>query len=427
MISNKKGIIALSPLIVFIVLYLVTSIIAQDFYKIPIVIAFLVSSIYAITITPHHSLSQRIDIFSHGAGSKKILLMIWIFILAGAFANTAKAMGSIDAIVNLALYILPSNMLFAGLFLAACFISLAIGTSVGTIVALVPIACGLAHFTGVSLPLVTGIVVGGSFFGDNLSFISDTTVVATHTQGCKMSDKFKVNSFIVFPAAILILLVYIVMGLQTQSAAEVTNINLLKVVPYIAVLVTAILGLHVLLVLFIGIILSAGIGFLDGSYNIFGCLKTMNDGILNMGELIVITMLAGGLLEMIRRNGGIHYMIDKLSAHIHSKRKAEFSIGLLISLVNVCTANNTVAILTVGSVTKKIGEQYGVDSRKAASILDTFSCCIQGLLPYGAQVLMASGLTGLNPIHIIPYLYYPVLTGIAALSAIMFRYPKRYS
>lgn len=424
---HKKGIIALSPLMVFIVLYLVTSLIAHDFYKVPIIVAFLVSSVYALSVSPQRTIRERIDTFSHGAGAKNILLMVWIFILAGAFANSAKAMGSIDATVGLTLNILPSNMLLAGLFMAACFISISIGTSVGTIVALVPIAAGLAHSTDTSLALTTAIVIGGSFFGDNLSFISDTTVVATNTQGCKMSDKFKVNSFIVVPAAIIVLFVYIVMGTNMTQTPHAVAIEYTKVIPYIVVLATAILGLNVLLVLTIGIVLTSLIGIVDGSYNIYGCLKAMNEGILGMSELIIITLLAGGLLEMIRKNGGIEYIIRQLSSRIHNKRGAELSIGILVSLVNVCTANNTVAILTVGGMAKKIGDQYGVDNRKAASILDTFSCCIQGLLPYGAQILMAAGLTQLNPIQIIPYLYYPMLIGIAALLSILFRYPRRYS
>lgn len=427
MVSNRQGFIALTPLFLFIALYLVTSIIAKDFYKVPIIIAFLVSSIYAIAITPNLNIAQRVEVFCHGAGKKNMMLMIWIFILAGAFANSAKTMGSIDATVNLALYLLPENMLFASLFIAACFISLAIGTSVGTIVALIPIATGIALSTGASLPFIAGIVVGGSFFGDNLSFISDTTVVATHTQGCKMSDKFRVNSFIVVPAAIIILLTYIYLGQHIHPVTPIHTVAYLKIIPYIAVLLTAICGVHVLLVLTIGIMLTATIGICDGSYDVYGCMKAMNNGILSMGELIIITMLAGGLLEMIKKNGGIDYLIQKMTTHISSKRGAEFTIAFLVSVVNICTANNTVAILTVGGVAKKIGNRLGVDNRKAASILDTFSCCTQGLLPYGAQVLMAAGLMGLNPIDIIPQLYYPMLIGIAALLAIVFRYPQRYS
>lgn len=417
---------ALSPLLVFIVLYLVTSIVARDFYKVPITVAFLASSIYAIAIT-RGKLRKRINVFSHGAGTSEMMLMVWIFILAGAFAQSAKVMGSIDATVNLTLAFLPSQMLLAGLFLAACFISLSIGTSVGTIVALTPIAAGVASQTGTSAAMLTAVVVGGSFFGDNLSFISDTTIIATQTQGCKPNDKFKVNSFIVIPAAILILIVYFFMGQGIVSTTAIQHIEFWKVLPYLVVLVTAILGLNVMAVLVIGILLTGCIGLIDGTFDVFSWFQSLGDGIIGMGELIIITMMAGGLLEVIKHNGGIDYIIERLTRHIQGKRGAEMSIAALVSIVNVCTANNTVAIITVGGIARKIGERYGLDSRKCASLLDTFSCFTQGLLPYGAQLLMAAGLSQLNPLSIIPYLYYPFAIGIAAILAILFRYPKRYS
>ena len=417
---------ALSPLLVFIVLYLVTSIVARDFYKVPITVAFLASSIYAIAIT-RGKLRKRINVFSHGAGTSEMMLMVWIFILAGAFAQSAKVMGSIDATVNLTLAFLPSQMLLAGLFLAACFISLSIGTSVGTIVALTPIAAGVASQTGTSAAMLTAVVVGGSFFGDNLSFISDTTIIATQTQGCKPNDKFKVNSFIVIPAAILILIVYFFMGQGIVSTTAIQHIAFWKVLPYLVVLVTAILGLNVMAVLVIGILLTGCIGLIDGTFDVFSWFQSLGDGIIGMGELIIITMMAGGLLEVIKHNGGIDYIIERLTRHIQGKRGAEMSIAALVSIVNVCTANNTVAIITVGGIARKIGERYGLDSRKCASLLDTFSCFTQGLLPYGAQLLMAAGLSQLNPLSIIPYLYYPFAIGIAAILAILFRYPKRYS
>jgi len=426
-ISNTKGLFALSPLLVFIVLYLVTSIVAGDFYKVPITVAFLVSSIYAVATSAGRTLPKRIELFSRGAGSSNMMLMLWIFILAGAFANSAKAMGAIDATVNATLSILPANMLLAGLFVAACFISLSIGTSVGTIVALAPIAAGLAHSTGANTALLTGVVVGGAFFGDNLSFISDTTVAATSTQGCKMADKFRANSFIVMPAAFLILIAYIFMGAEVKAPTHVENVDFMSILPYIIVLLMAIFGMNVMAVLTIGICLTGIIGMFNGTYDLFGWFQSMGDGIIGMGELIIITMLAGGLLEIIKENGGIDYIIQKLTAHIHGKRGAEFAIGFLVSLVDVCTANNTVAIITVGGISKKIGDQFGIDNRKAASILDTFSCAVQGLIPYGAQMLMAAGLAKLNPIEILPYLYYPFAIGASAILAILLRYPRRYS
>ena len=421
-----KGLLALSPLMVFMILYLITSIIARDFYKVPITVAFMVSSIYAIAITKG-KLRRRINVFSRGAGTPEMLLMIWIFILAGAFANSAKVMGAIDATVNVTLSLLPTQMLLGGLFLAACFISLSIGTSVGTIVALTPIAAGVATQTGLSVAMVTAIVVGGSFFGDNLSFISDTTIISTQTQGCKTSDKFRVNSFIVLPAALTILCVYLFMGQDIPMPQDIPEVDYWKVIPYLVVLITAIFGMNVMAVLTLGIALTGIIGLSNGSFDFYGWLQAMGDGILSMGELIIITLMAGGLLETVKHNGGIDYIISKLTQHIHGKRGAELSIAALVSVVDVCTANNTVAIITVGGIARKIGNKYGIDPRKCASLLDTFSCFAQGLIPYGAQMLMAAGLASLNPINILPYLYYPFAIGVAAFLAIIFRYPKRYS
>ncbi len=411
----------------FITLYLVTSIIAGDFYRVPITVGFLTASVYAITIT-RGSLRRRITVFSRGAGSSQMMLMIWIFVLAGAFANSAKVMGSIDATVNLTLSLLPAEMMLAGLFLAACFISLSIGTSVGTIVALTPIAAGVALQTGASTAVLVAAVVGGSFFGDNLSFISDTTIIATQTQGCKLSDKFRVNSFIVVPAAIVVLILYVFMGQGITSPANIPEVEFSKVLPYLVVLVTAIFGLHVMVVLTLGIILAGIIGLLTGGFSdVFVWMQAMGDGIKGMGELIVITMLAGGLLEVIKHNGGIDFIIERLTRHISGKRGAELSIAALVSIVNLCTANNTVSIITVGGIARQIGRKYQLDPRKCASLLDTFSCTVQGLIPYGAQMLMAAGLAAINPIEILPSLYYPVAIGVAALLAIMLRYPRRYS
>ena len=412
---------------VFIVLYLVTSIIAGDFYKVPITVAFMTASIYAIAISNGLPLTRRIQTYSKGASTDNMMLMLWIFVLAGAFANAAKVMGSIDATVGLTLRLLPVSMLLAGLFFAACFISVSIGTSVGTIVALTPIATGVASSTGSSLPLLIGVIVGGAFFGDNLSFISDTTVVATRTQGCRMVDKLLVNSYIVVPAALLILVLYLFIGQDVSTPANLPEISFVKVIPYLAVLACAILGMNVMAVLVIGIMLTGIIGIADGSYDFYGWLGGMGDGIKGMGELIIITMMAGGLLEIIRENGGIDFIIEKMTRHVNGKRGAELSVAALVSLVDVCTANNTVAILTVGNIAKQVGDRYGVDSRKMASILDTFSCCVQGIIPYGAQILIAAGLAKINPVDIVPYLFYPLATGISALLAIFLRYPRKFS
>ena len=435
--SNKKGLLALSPLFLLIVLIVAFTVYSVDSShqdtSLSLTVAFMISSIYAVAISGGMPVRKRVDTYSKGAGATNLMLMLWIYVLAGSFAASAKAMGAVDATVNLALSILPASMILPGLFLAACFISVSIGTSVGTVVALVPIAAGLAHSMDANVGMMTAIIVGGAYFGDNLSFISDTTVVATQTQNCKMSDKFKVNSMIVVPAAVLVLIAYSVMGVGLQAPTHINEVEYMKVLPYLTVLVTAIAGMNVMAVLTLGTLLCGAIGIgshllgASGSYDLFGWFSAMGNGIIGMGELIIIAMMAGGMLEIIRENGGIDFIINKITAHVNSKRGAELSIAALVSMVNICTANNTVAILTVGNISKKIGDRFGVDNRKAASILDTFSCMVQGLIPYGVQMLLAAGLANLSPMDILPYLYYPLAIGVAALLAILLRYPKRYS
>lgn len=426
-IVNKPNGWALMPLVVFLCLYLVTSLIVNDFYKVPITVAFMVASIYAVATTKGLSLNDRILQYSSGAANKNIMLMLWIFILAGAFAQSAKAMGAIDATVNLTLLLLPDNLLLAGIFLASCFISLSIGTSVGTIVALVPVAAGIAAKTDVNLAFMTALVIGGAFFGDNLSFISDTTIAATRTQGCVMRDKFRVNFMIAVPAALLVFIYYIIYGVHVESANEIQSIEWAKVIPYLIVLGTAIAGMNVTLVLLLGLLSTGVIGLIYGSFDLFGWFASMGEGITGMGELIIITLMAGGMLELIRFNGGVDYILHRLTQHVKNKRGAELSIAALVSLANFCTANNTIAIITVGPLTNNIAEQFKVDKRKSASVLDIFSCVVQGIIPYGAQMLIAAELTQLSPISIIGYLYYPITLGIIALLSILFRYPKRYS
>ena len=435
--SNKKGLLALSPLFLLIVLIVAFTVYSVDSShqdtSLSLTVAFMISSIYAVAISGGMPVRKRVDTYSKGAGANNLMLMLWIYVLAGSFAASAKAMGAVDATVNLALSILPASMILPGLFLAACFISVSIGTSVGTVVALVPIAAGLAHSMDANVGMMTAIIVGGAYFGDNLSFISDTTVVATQTQNCKMSDKFKVNSMIVVPAAVLVLIAYSVMGVGLQAPTHINEVEYMKVLPYLIVLITAIAGMNVMAVLTLGTLLCGAIGIgshllgASGSYDLFGWFSAMGNGIIGMGELIIIAMMAGGMLEIIRENGGIDFIINKITAHVNSKRGAELSIAALVSMVNICTANNTVAILTVGNISKKIDDRFGVDNRKAASILDTFSCMVQGLIPYGVQMLLAAGLANLSPMDILPYLYYPLAIGVAALLAILLRYPKRYS
>ncbi len=417
---------ALTPLFVFLALYLGGSLIAGDFYLIPIAVAFLVASVVALLQTKG-SMTERVDILSRGAGDKNMMLMFWIFILAGAFSASASAMGAVDATVNLTLNLLPDRMIYAGFFIASCFISLAIGTSVGTIVALTPIAAGVARSTGLDLPFITAIVVGGSFFGDNLSFISDTTIIATQTQGCAMSDKFKVNSQIVLPVALLLLIYYFVAGSGVDLPEEVRSVEWVKVIPYLVVILLALAGMSVFVVLALGILACGVVGIATSSFNIFTLCSAMGKGMVDMGELIIITMLAGGMLEMIRHNGGLDYIIDRLMRRVKSKRGAELSIAAFTTITDLCVANNTVTIITSGRIAKEIADRFGLDPRKVASVLDTSSCFVQGVLPYGNQVLIATTLAGIAPLSIVPYLYYPALIGVATLLAIIFRYPRRYS
>ena len=425
--TPMSGWLALSPLVVFLGLYLVSSIIANDFYKIPISAAFLIASIYAIIICRGKSLEERVSIFSEGAGNKNVLLMIWIFVLAGAFAATAKQIGAIDATVNLALRVLPGKLLYAGLFLASCFISMSIGTSVGTIVALVPVAAGIAQEIEVSTAFVTAIIVGGSFFGDNLSFISDTTIAATRTQGVSMRDKFKTNIRIVGPAALAVTALYIFLGRSVSVVPAAEAVNLILLLPYILVIILAISGVDVAAVLTIGIAVNALIGFSHGSLDWSSWLEGIGSGISGMGDLIIVTMLAGGMLEIIRTNGGLDFIVSGMTKRIRGKRGAELSIAGLVSLANICTANNTIAIITTGRIANDITKRFGLNPRKTASILDTFSCLIQGLIPYGAQLLMAAGLAGVSSISIIGHLYYPFVMGTFALCAILLRLPRKYS
>ena len=427
--SHKmNGWLALSPLFVFLAVYLAGSLVAHDFYKVPVAAAFIIASAYSLIITKGvKTTNEKISIFSEGAGNKNMLLMIWIFVLAGAFASTAKDIGAIDATVNATLHILPGKLIYAGLFLAACFVSMAIGTSVGTIVALVPIASGIAAEEGLSVAFMTGIIVGGAFFGDNLSFISDTTVAATSSQGCSMRDKFKVNIWIAAPAALLVALLYVFLGLSIDVAPASQPVHWVGLIPYLLVIGLALAGVNVVTVLTFGIIVNGIIGWCTGAYGFVGWMGSIGSGIGSMGELIIVSLLAGGMLEIIRYNGGLQFIIDGLTRRIGGRRAAGFSIAALVSLVNFCTANNTIAIITVGPLAKDISTRFGLDPRTTASILDTFSCLVQGFLPYGAQMLMASGLAGISALAIISNLYYPAVLGVVALLSILLRFPRKYS
>lgn len=412
-ITNKPSLWALSPLLVFLCLYLVTSIIVDDFYKVPITVAFMVSSVYAVCITKGLSLNERMLQYSIGAANKNIMLMIWIFILAGAFAQSAKDIGAIDATVNLTLLLLPDNLLLAGIFLAACFISLSIGTSVGTIVALVPVVAGIADKIDMNLAFMVGVVVGGAFFGDNLSFISDTTIAATRTQGCGLRDKFRVNFLIALPAAVLTIVILLVVG-RPESAAEMGDLSfsIAKVLPYLAVLGLALAGVNVFLTLTIGIFGAGIIGIAAGDLTVFTLAQNIWNGFTGMSEIFFLALFCGGLSELIAHNGGIVWLIEKLRRMMRGHKSAQLGIAALVSLADCATANNTVAIIVSGNVARDVSREYKVDPRRTASLLDVFSCVFQGLLPYGAQLLTAATLTTttfhieMSPVEIVPYMWY---------------------
>lgn len=429
MISTRKGLLALSPIAVFLIFYLAVSIAVNDFYKMPISVAFIVASVWSVITTSRSTpIKDRLNIFSQGAANPDILYMIWIFILAGAFASLAKYIGAIDATVNLTLQILPPQFLIPGIFLASCFISLSIGTSVGTIVSLTPLALQLAESTGQDVTFFVAVVIGGSFFGDNLSFISDTTIAATRSQGCKMNDKFKANLWIALPAAIAVLIIYIFMGqTDTYTTLPPTDASPWLVVPYLMVIAMAIAGVNVLMVLTTGIIASILAGFCFTDIHLLDMCSSMGEGISGMGDLIVVTLLAAGMLAMIKFNGGIDYLIKWLTSHINGTRGAQTTIALLVSIVNVCTANNTIAIITVGELSRQIAERFNLDPRKVASILDTCSCIVQCLIPYGAQVLLAAGLAKVSPAAFFPYLYYAWALAVMVTLSIIFRFPRKLS
>lgn len=417
--KNKGNGLALIPLGVFLLVYLGTSIVAKDFYAVSVIVPFLAAAVTALIMNRKIKFDEKVEIFCKGAGNTNILLMIIIFILAGAFAQVAKDMGAVDSTVNLGLSLLPSSLLIPGIFVIGCFIALSIGTSMGTIVALVPIAVGIADKTGIATALAVGAVVSGAMFGDNLSIISDTTISATRTQGCEMKDKFKMNFKIVLPAAIITAVIFM---LLTKNSAvvnlEVLEFNLFKILPYIIVIVTALLGVNVIVVLLLGILSSGVVGFIFGSFDIIGLFNSISSGISGMSELIIISILIAGTIEIIKFNGGIDFILNKGLKNFKSKRGAEYGIAMLVSLVDICTANNTVAIVTVGPIAKDISNEFDLEPKRVAGILDMFSCVFQGIIPYGAQLISAAGLAALSPFAIMKFLFYPYLMGICAIIAI---------
>ena len=426
-ISTRKGLIAISPMLFFVLFYLISSLCAGDFNKVPLPIAFLLASVYGVMITRNKSLPDRVRTFGRGAGTTKVLFIIWLFFLAGIFSNVANLTGCFQETVNITLKFCPPNAIFAGLFIAACVVSMATGTAIGTVLTLAPIGVGLANAIGSDLAFTTAIVVGGAFFGDNLSFISDTTIVATSTQECQMVDKFKVNIRIVLPVAILILIYYIYKGSDLDTTTIAQDVNYLKALPYAAVIILALCNIDVMIVLTVGIVISAIIGLADGAFDFYGLLAAMCDGLYSMKEVCIVTLLAAGLMELIKENGGLDFLLRAMTKIIRGKRSAEFGIALLVVVAGACTAVNTIAILSVSGIAKELSAKYGLDNRKVASILDTFACAIQGLIPYGAHLLVGASLAGITSLALMPYLYYPMLIGVAATIAIILRLPRKYS
>ncbi len=422
---KKENPWALIPIVIFMILFIGSGIIMGDFYAFPVIVAISISGAVALAMNRKESFSRKVDIFCQGAGNLNVMLMVIIFLLAGAFSEVAKGMGAVDSTVNFALSVIPQNLVVVGLFIIACFISLSMGTSVGTIVALAPIGVGISDLTELPIALVMAAVVGGSMFGDNLSFISDTTITAVRSQGAQMKDKFKVNFWIVLPAAII---TSIILGFMTSGGtAQVEHLsyNWIKIIPYVLVIILALSGMNVFLVLALGIVLAGAVGLADGSYHIMSLIQKIGEGMEGMYEIAFLAILIAGMVEVIKFNGGIDFLLRLVTRRIKSQKGAEFGIAGLVGLTNLSTANNTIAILIAGPLAKNIADQYEIEPRKSASILDIFSCTVQGLLPYGAQFLVAASVAKISPVSILPYSFYPILIGICGMIAIFIGYPKK--
>jgi len=414
---------ALLPLITFIVIYLITSIVLHDFYKMPVLVAFVISAIIGFLMYPKISFTHKTEEFSKGAGDPGITLMILIFILAGAFAGLSQKIGAVDSTINFALAYVSPQFLIAGLFLTACFISLSLGTSVGTVVALAPIAAGINESIPGSLSVGLAAVVGGSMFGDNLSMISDTTIAATRTQGVEMRDKFKVNFWIALPPAVITFLIYSFSSGISEQPIVAKPYSIMLIVPYLFVLIAALLGMQVIWVLIAGILLSFGIGWFTADMDLWSMIQSINSGMASMFELSMICLVIGGIVGLIKYYGGIDYILHHVMRKVNTARSGEFGIAALTALVNATLANNTITILIVGPLAKNIADENKIDLRRSASILDTISCFVQGVLPYGAQMLAALAVAQqqVSPFDIMSKLYYPYLLGASTLLFILFR------
>ncbi|MGS5041790.1 Na+/H+ antiporter NhaC family protein [Staphylococcus saprophyticus] len=406
-------------------MFLGVGIITGDFTTMPLNVAILVATIVGLVLNRKESFQKKVEIFTKGAGHSNIILMMLIFLLAGAFSQTTEDMGGVKSTVNLGLSLIPENLIIVGLFVICMFVSLSMGTSVGTVAAIAPVGFGLSQQADVSAAITMATVVGGAMFGDNLSMISDTTIAAVRTQKTKMSDKFKVNIKIVLPGAIftVIVLWFLTNGAQID-ASKSYDYDLIKVVPYLFVLILALFGVNVIIVLIGGIILSAIIGLFYGTFDWIGLLSSISKGIIGMDDIAIIALLIGGLVALIQHNGGITWLLNFVRNRVKSKRGAELGIAGLVSVADISTANNTISILMAGPLAKDISDEYGVDPRKSASILDMFASCFQGLLPYSPQLIAAAGVASISPFELVPYAIYPMILGICGLIAIAFRLPR---
>lgn len=424
---EQKKLLSLLPLGVFLALFLGTGLyfnaqgVPFAFYQLPSPVAALVGIVIAFLIGKN-TIEEKMDTFIKGVGDNNIIIMCMIYLLAGAFSAVTKTMGGVDSVVNLGLAFIPPSFILPGLFVIASFVSTAMGTSMGTIAAVAPIAVDVALKANLPLAIATAAVVGGAMFGDDLSMISDTTIAATRTQGCSLKDKFITNFKIALPAAIITLFIMIVFGVKGSAPAEL-NYSVLKILPYLSVLILALLGVNVFAVLILGTVMAGGIGLMYGTFTPLSFAQTIYEGFGSMQEIFILSLLIGGLAAMTAHSGGLDYLIGLISRRITSKRGAELGIAALVSIADICTANNTVAIVITGPMAKKIAAKHGVEPRQTASLLAIFSCVWQGIIPYGAQLLLAGSIAKLSPIEILPHLYYPYLLGAVMLVAIMVKIP----
>lgn len=423
---EKRGsLFAFLPLFMFVLLFVGSGIISGDFSNMPLNVAVIIAAGIALMMNRKEKFATKVGVFTKGAGDPDIILMVIIFILAGAFGETAKGMGAVDATVNFGLSFIPSHLLLVGLFFVGCFISLAMGTSMGTVAAIAPIGVGIAEQTGIPLAFAMATVIGGAMFGDNLSMISDTTIAAVRTQKTNMSDKFKTNFLIILPGVIVTagILWFATAGSSTEIVGNFSY-NFIKVLPYLAVLLAALAGVNVLIVLIGGTVFSGMIGIIDGSYTLTTFIKSISQGIIQMEDIAIVTIIIGGIIGIIQYNGGINWLLKFVTRKVKTRKGAEFGIAGLVSATNLATANNTITIIITGPLAKNIADEFQIDPRKSASILDIFSGCWQGLIPYGAQMLAASGIAAISPISMIPYSIYPITLGICGILAILFRFPR---